>query len=124
MRTMNQPLATSFRCARRTLHWLIELIRVSPGSRRSISEDDYSLPGADGGDGQLLTCPPLSQRGTLAGAGDQDQYLATVTQTVPTHADAIRGWLGCVVNCVDWFVLQVLLTGEQAGSMAILSHAE
>ena len=29
MRTMNQPLATSFRCARRTLPWFIELIRAS-----------------------------------------------------------------------------------------------
>ena len=29
MRTMNQQLATSFRCARRTLHWFIELIRAS-----------------------------------------------------------------------------------------------
>ena len=31
MRTMNQQLATSFRCARRTLHWFIELIRASLG---------------------------------------------------------------------------------------------
>ncbi len=29
MRTMNQPLACSFRCARRTLPWFIELIRAS-----------------------------------------------------------------------------------------------
>ena len=29
MRTMNQQHATSFRCARRTLHWFIELIRAS-----------------------------------------------------------------------------------------------
>ena len=29
MRTMLQQLATSFRCARRTLHWFIELIRAS-----------------------------------------------------------------------------------------------
>ena len=29
MRTMNQQLACSFRCARRTLHWFIELIRAS-----------------------------------------------------------------------------------------------
>ena len=32
MRTMNQQLATSFRCARRTLHWFIELIRASLAS--------------------------------------------------------------------------------------------
>ena len=29
MRTMNQPPACYFRCARRTLHWFIELIRAS-----------------------------------------------------------------------------------------------
>ena len=29
MRTMNQQLATFFRCARRTLPWFIELIRAS-----------------------------------------------------------------------------------------------
>ena len=29
MRTMNQQLACSFRCARRTLPWFIELIRAS-----------------------------------------------------------------------------------------------
>ena len=29
MRTMKQQLATSFRCARRTLPWFIELIRAS-----------------------------------------------------------------------------------------------
>ena len=29
MRTMNQPLACYFRCARRTLPWFIELIRAS-----------------------------------------------------------------------------------------------
>ena len=29
MRTMNQQLACSFRCARRTLHWFIELTRAS-----------------------------------------------------------------------------------------------
>jgi hypothetical protein len=29
MRTMNQQFATSFRCARRTLHRFIELIRAS-----------------------------------------------------------------------------------------------
>jgi len=28
MRTMNQQLATSFRCAQRTLNWFIELIRA------------------------------------------------------------------------------------------------
>ena len=28
VRTMNQPLACYFRCARRTLHWFIELIRA------------------------------------------------------------------------------------------------
>jgi hypothetical protein len=38
MRTMNQPLATSFRCARRTLHGFIELIRASLG------QDDFHAP--------------------------------------------------------------------------------
>ena len=47
MRTMNQLLATSFRCARRTLHCFIELIRTSLATKITTGTDHDNIHNSD-----------------------------------------------------------------------------
>jgi integrating conjugative element protein (TIGR03752 family) len=115
MRTMNQQLATSFRCARRTLHWFIELIRASLGNQRGGAEkplgwisDEQGIPCITG---ERKTNAPafLTQRiGVMAIQAAAEAAANAETTSIVSNAGSVAN---SVTGDTGRFVLGKTLSG-------------
>ena len=104
MRTINQQLACSFRCARRTLHWFIELIRASLAIQAAAERQCQRI-----GQKNPLVCP-------TAGAPE-----ATDRSGGSTDVTGGEPWWGCTRKWAIRLNLKLSLTERKKPKMTSMA---